>query len=409
MSYKSRPISSFCKTGSGGTPSRSKLARYYSGTIPWVKSGELAGKVISQTEEHITEVAVAESSAKIVQPGAILVAMYGATVGRVALLGITAATNQAVCHIVPDQSVCHVGYLFHCLRSKLQEFLSKRVGGAQPNISQAIIRDTNVPIPPLPEQKRIAAILDKADALREKRRQTIAKLETLPQSIFIDMFGDPISNPRRWETCLLGDAVETIDSGWSPVCLDRPANSIDEWGVLKLGAVTTCEYKESENKALPNDLSPKPELEVKEGDLLFSRKNTYDLVAACALVLSTRPNLMLSDLIFRLRLKKDGGINPEYLWCLLTSPNKRRQVQSLASGSAGSMPNISKARLRTLSIAMPPIELQEKFSLQLRKIYDLKLLLLNTSSRSDDLFKSLQQRAFNGGLLADKPELQQVN
>src|SRR5690606_33408705 len=156
------PISEFCRTGSGGTPSRAQADRYYGGRIPWVKSGELREGTVTSTEESITDEALAETAAKLVPAGALLVAMYGATVGRVGRLGMDAATNQAICHIVPDSKRVDDTYLFHALQAKVPEWIGKRVGGAQPNISQGIIRETKVRLPPLPEQKRIAAILDKA-------------------------------------------------------------------------------------------------------------------------------------------------------------------------------------------------------------------------------------------------------
>lgn len=108
MRWSLKPIGEFCKTGSGGTPSRKQEEKYYGGTIPWVKSGELRESVIFETEESITEAALAETSTKMIPAGALLVAMYGATVGRIAALGIPASSNQAVCHIIPDDSIGHL-------------------------------------------------------------------------------------------------------------------------------------------------------------------------------------------------------------------------------------------------------------------------------------------------------------
>lgn len=188
MSFVRATIESFCDVGSGTTPSRAKADRYYGGNIPWVKSGELRETIITKTEEMITPEALSETSLKLVPRGAVLVAMYGATVGRVGMLGIDATTNQAVCHVVPNASQADSRFVFHALCARLPEFVSKSVGGAQPNISQQIIRKTVIPLPPLDEQQRIAAILDAADALRAKRRAALGKLDTLAQSIFLEMF-----------------------------------------------------------------------------------------------------------------------------------------------------------------------------------------------------------------------------
>jgi type I restriction enzyme S subunit len=172
----------------------------------------------------------------------------------------------------------------------------------------------------------------------------------------------------------------------------------EEWGVLKLGAVTWCEYDENENKALPPDVDPKPELEVHAGDLLFSRKNTYALVAACALVTTTRPRLLLPDLIFRFRLHPDAPVAKEFLHQLLIYPTKRREVQKLAGGSAGSMPNISKGRLEGLPIEVPPEGEQRAFVNRLSAISQSRAAQRASMMELEILSASLQHRAFRGEL-----------
>lgn len=240
-------------------------------------------------------------------------------------------------------------YLFYTLRrqSFVDDVTSLCAGANLPRISPKVLAEMKIPMPPLSEQRRIAAVLGKADALRAKRRNSIAKLDQLLQSVFLDMFGDPVSNPRSWPRVPFSEVLEHIESGTSPICLDRVKNE-DEWGVLKLGAVTRCRFDPSANKALPTDTSFDEKLEVKVGDLLFTRKNTYELVAACAYVSRTPERLLLPDLIFRLRLKEQALALPRYLQSLLTYPRKRSEVQNLAGGSAGSMPNISKAKLKDL-------------------------------------------------------------
>lgn len=177
-------IEDFCATGTGGTPPRDRAERYFEGgTIPWVKSGELRESVISETGEHVTEAALDETNIKLLPAGALLLAMYGATVGRLGILGIPATTNQAVCHIIPDPAQADTRYLFHSLQTRVPILLSRRVGGAQPNISQGIVRSLEIPLPPLTEQLRIAEVLDRAETLRAKRRAALAQLDSLTQSL----------------------------------------------------------------------------------------------------------------------------------------------------------------------------------------------------------------------------------
>lgn len=132
--WKIKSIEEVAKTTSGGTPSRTNKS-YYTGTIPWVKSGELNDNYIFDTEEKINEEAVKNSSAKLFPIGTVLMAMYGATVGKTAILKVPATTNQAVCGIIPHLKDCDNEFLRYQLMFKREDFLKQRYGGAQPNIS----------------------------------------------------------------------------------------------------------------------------------------------------------------------------------------------------------------------------------------------------------------------------------
>jgi type I restriction enzyme S subunit len=196
----------------------------------------------------------------------------------------------------------------------------------------------------------------------------------------------------------LGDILEKIESGHSPVCLERTADE-GEWGVLKLSSVTPGHYDWGENKALPGNVSPYEGNEVKQGDLLFVRKNTYELVGRTALVLETKPRLLLSDLIFRLVIKDPSSVEPSYLWFSLNHPGIHKRVQSQAGGAAGSMPNISKERLKKVSIPIPPVSLQHQFTDLLEKVESLRARQRESEKELEELFGSLMQRAFRGELV----------
>lgn len=142
---------------SGGTPSRSNPS-YYTGTIPWIKTGELGVRTIRDTEEHISESAIQASSAKIFPRGSVAVAMYGATIGKASILGIEASTNQACAVGIP--TAVDTDFLYFYLLSQTQAFIDAGKGGAQPNISQAIVKRWPVLLPPKSEQTRIVAKLE---------------------------------------------------------------------------------------------------------------------------------------------------------------------------------------------------------------------------------------------------------
>src|SRR5438552_1169331 len=156
MPWTSSKLEDVATTATGGTPARNNRA-YFDGTIPWVKSGELDDNVICDTEEHLTADAIRDSSAKVFSKGTVLVALYGATVGKTAILETDAATNQAVCAIFVNNRVLDHRYLRYFVMHIRPDLLGKRYGGAQPNISQTIIRNTQIDYPGIDEQRRIAA------------------------------------------------------------------------------------------------------------------------------------------------------------------------------------------------------------------------------------------------------------
>jgi len=184
-------LESVCKTTSGGTPPRN-VKEFYEGNIPWVKSGELNDDTVSQTEETITQSGVDNSSAKIFPKGTLLIALYGATIGKLGVLGIKAATNQAVCAIFPNESI-HRDYLFIFLLHTRKYLVKASFGGAQPNISQKIVRSLKIPLPPPGEQRKIVAALNSKMVIAQKTRTAaeaeLEAIEALPGALLRRAFG----------------------------------------------------------------------------------------------------------------------------------------------------------------------------------------------------------------------------
>lgn len=175
---------------SGGTPSR-KHPEYYSGDIPWVKTGDLNNTYIYDTSEKITPEAIAQSSAKVMPIHTVLLAMYGATIGKVGILGVEAATNQACACAICSERVDY-RFLFYYLQSQKNSFIRSGKGGAQPNISQTIIKQHEFPLPSLPEQQQIVRILGRLLAREQRARQaaeeTLAAIDRMKQAILARAF-----------------------------------------------------------------------------------------------------------------------------------------------------------------------------------------------------------------------------
>lgn len=389
MSLVLKKLSDFCKTSSGGTPSRSTPEFFENGNIPWIKSGELKNRYVTEVEEKITQLAVNSSSAKIVPKGALLIAMYGATVGEVSQLLFDATTNQAVCSIIPDDSLCDVNYLYRYLQAQKDNLLNLRVGGGQPNISQGIIKDLIVPLPPLEEQRRIASILDKADEIRQKRQQAIEKLDELLQATFIDMFGDPIKNEKGWSIGTIGDMLESVKYGSS----DK-AELEGEVPILRMNNITySGEMNLKDLKYIKQEQADEKYL-VHQGDILFNRTNSKELVGKTAVYYGPEPMAYAGYLVRGRTLPEHI---PEYISGFLNSSWGKSTLQSMCKSIIG-MANINAKEFQSISLPIPPSELQLQFKKKVYAIREHKLKLKIQLHQYDELFNALQQKAFNGTL-----------
>lgn len=209
-----RKLGEICDTTSGGTPSR-RNSSYYNGTIPWVKSGELDKGIILDTEEKISEEAIKNSSAKIFPKGTLLIALYGATIGKLAFLGVDAATNQAVCGIYENENVSSK-YLFYFLLFNKPKLIEQGIGGAQPNISQRILKNIEVPVPPTEIQEtvvsKIEELFSELDKGIEDLKTAQAQLKVYRQSVLKWAFEGRLTN----------EVVDgELPEGWDLMCIDE--------------------------------------------------------------------------------------------------------------------------------------------------------------------------------------------
>jgi type I restriction enzyme S subunit len=393
--WESTRLSAFCATGSGSTPSRSQVARYYEGgTIPWVKSGELREGVISSTEEYVTEAALKETSVKMVPAGALLLAMYGATVGRLGILGIPATTNQAVCHIVPDPKVADTRFLFHALSHQVPAIIARGVGGAQPNISQGVIKDLLLPVPPIAEQRRIAEVLDRAEALRTKRRAALAQLDTLTQSIFLDLFGDPAANSRGWPMSKIGDQADV--QGGLQVTTARKGLP-EEVPYLRVANVYRNRLDLREIKLIRATAAEVARTTLSEGDLLIveGHGNPEEIGRSCLWDGSIKRCIHQNHII-RARFNPTR-VTPIYACHYLNSAGGRRHLLKAGKTTTG-LNTISVSDVRGAPLALPPLEIQEDLARRIAAVEKLKSAQRASLAELDALFASLQHRAFRGEL-----------
>lgn len=380
------------KIKSGGTPNRQVNEYFEKGLTPWVKTGDLKVKNLFTSEEFITDAGLRNSSAKLFPKNTVLIAMYGATIGACSILKIDAATNQACAALLPNENI-DVDYLYYYLLSIKSQLVERGVGGGQPNISATILKDVEIPLPDLAIQKEIAQILGEADIARQKRKAANALTDQFLQSTFLSMFGDPIENSHCWNKQQIWTFVNSIISGKSVQSEQRKKHR-GEFGVLKVSAVTYGYFKPEEHKAIVNGFLPEEGIKPKKGDVLFSRANTKELVAATCIVDKDYDDLFLPDKLWKINLEVKK-VHPVFFKYVLSHPSFRNKLSEKATGTSGSMFNISKEKLCEFDFPIPPIELQQKFASIVADTEQLRQKQKQSEMELENLFQSLLQKYFS--------------
>ena len=302
-----------------------------------------------------------------------------------------ALLNQHIFKVEFDKVKIEKSYFVYAVQKKIEEMKTKTHGATMKHIVKKDFESTLIPFPSLKEQKEIATKLDKIRAAIARRKEELKLLDDLIKARFVEMFGNPASNNKGWDLKLIEDCLTSIDSGKSFVC-DSSSRIGNKPGILKLSAVTYGVYNPNENKAMINDNDFISAAEVHDGDLLFTRKNTPELVGMAAYVESTPKSLMMPDLIFRLNTNKN--CNKIYLWKLINHELYRPMIIRAASGSAKSMSNISKERLGKIKIPLPPCDLQMKFANFVTQVDKSRFVIQKALDEAQLLFDSLMQEYF---------------
>ncbi len=399
-------LSSVIEVLESGARPKGGAVEYQANTIPSLGAEHLNdfGGFKFEKVKYVPKSFFNDMTKGIITRGDILVVKDGATTGKVSLVDDSfpfekAAINEHVFLLRVLKDRAYNRYVFHFLKSPIgqieiqKDFRGATVGG----ISRRFIDLIKLTIPPIQDQIRIANILSKAEALISQRKESLRLLDQFLKSTFLEMFGDPERNERGWSEIKLNEILIDIKAGWSPVCEDHPRENESQLAILKLSAVTYGEFDPNANKKLKPETEVKKRVEPNKGDVLFSRKNTLELVGATAYVLRNYPNLLLPDTIFKLEFDK-SKVDGIFLWKLLSNKSVRGGMQKLATGSAGSMPNISQERLLSFKIILPPYKIQTKFAQIVEKTEALKAHYQTNLQELENLYGSLSQRAFKGEL-----------
>ncbi|PEU01732.1 hypothetical protein CN527_10240 [Bacillus cereus] len=409
--WEVRRIKDVCDTTSGGTPSRSKAAYYDLGTIPWIKTGELRHKYIFETEEKITEVALQQSSAKLVPKNSVLMAMYGATIGKTSINKIEATTNQACCAMI-SKGKLEPEFLYYVLSSNKDKIVALSAGGAQPNISQQIIREIEIPFPPQEEQQKIVSILTSVDEAIEKTEAIIEQTEKVKKGLMQQLFTKGIGHtkfkkteigevPEEWEVLKVQDIALKVTDG------EHKTPNRTTFGELLLSArnvknnmldLSNVDYvSQEELEKITKRCNPE------EGDILISCSGTVGRV--CVVPKGIKFGLVRSVAL----VKSDKGTaNSNFLMYVLQSHKLQEQMRMNQSQLAQA--NLFLRDINALKIPFPSLKEQEKIAGIIGSL-DLKLTAETRKiEKLSKIKKGLMQSLLTGKVRvkADETEVTQV-
>lgn len=376
--WEYKKLGEVLETTSGGTPSKSHKEYYEGGTIPWLRSGEVSKGDIYDAELYITEEGLKKSSAKLFPIDTVLIAMYGATVGQVGILKSTMCTNQAICGILPNKDF-HPNFLKYVLLANKKNYLKQAIGGAQPNISQQVIKSTYIPIVKFSEQESVVSELDKINELIRLKKEQLKDFDNLAQSLFYEMFGDPVENEMRWEVKKLGD-VCTFSQGMQ-VPIEKQKVMPHEGYVRFLRIIDFTQGKDAPRYVeCDND-----KYILHEKEIAIVRYGTPGFVCT-GLVGAIANNL------FKLNPISDNTFIFEYLVHWLSSSAFQSSIKGRQYGAA--LQAIKFSTIQNINILIPPLPLQQLFAHRIDQIEHQKAEVQKAITDLETLLASRMQYWF---------------
>jgi type I restriction enzyme, S subunit len=393
--WEIKTLGEIAEVQSGGTPLKARN-EYWFGDIPWYSSGELNETFTQASKSFITKKGLEDSNAKLFPKGSLLIGMYDTAALKMSILDRDAAFNQAIAGVKSNENI-DLRFILLAIESRRFEILNQRRGVRQKNLSLAKIKNIELSVPPLPEQKRIVAILDEAfegiDRAIANTEKNLANARKLFESYLSAIFthkGD------GWEEKILGDVCKKVEYGSSAKSLTEGEVPVLRMGNIQDSAIDWSDLVYTINKEEINKYL------LRHNDILFNRTNSAEHVVKTAIYKSQMPAIFAGYLI-RIHRKEDL-IDADFLNFYLNSDIAREYGKSIMSRSVNQA-NINGTKLKSYPISIPSLSEQKQIvqdlsflSIETRKleaIYRKKLTALN------ELKQSILQKAFTGELTAD--------
>jgi type I restriction enzyme S subunit len=374
------------KVTSGGTPNTRK-PEYYGGNIPWLKTQEVDFNRIYRTETFISEEGLNNSSAKWIPANSVIVAMYGATAGRIAINKIPLTTNQACCNLIIDPEKADYRYIYYNLLSRFDSIANMAVGGAQQNLNAGMIKDLPIDLPDLPTQKAIAEILSSLDDKIELNNQINQNLEALAQALFKQWFvdfefpnenGEPYKSsggemvdselgeiPKGWKMERLGDHLYIKGRiGWKGLKISEYLNEFQGYSIINGSDFSNEQIDYLKCGWIPKDrYDDSPEIQLKERDILITKDGT---IGKLAFVNKIQNPTSVASGIFVVRPQSES-VKTYFLWSFFKSFYFKNLVKSRIDGSV--IPHLYQKDFVEMFIPLPPQDLLNEFENQAKSIF----------------------------------------
>ncbi len=399
-------------TQSGGTPSRSN-GSFFNGEIPWVKSGELNDSTIYTSKEKITDEAIKSSSAKIFEPNTLLLAMYGATVGKTGILKIRAATNQAVCAIRPQKNNFNIDFLKFYLIFIRPQLLRERYGGAQPNISQTLIQDLQIPLPSIEEQKNIAALLFKIQQAIEIQESIIEKTRELKKSTIHHIFthglrGEKLKEteigpmPESWDVLPVGKVYDFTKKPKEIIYSNYDHLPFIAMDLIPIDSPHLSKFKLKKTTEISSGTY------IEDGDILLAKITPcFENGKQCIITgLPDGFGIASTEII---PIKEKSGVSDKYfLYFYLLKDDVRTLIAGKMEGATGRQ-RVPIRLIRDLLIPFPSLSDQNKIA-KLFLTIDEKIEV-HTAKKStlQDLFKTMLNKLMTGEIRVKDLEMELLN
>jgi type I restriction enzyme S subunit len=376
--------------GSGGTPLSSR-SEYYGGEIPWLITEDLNDGLVAKSKRTITKLGLDNSSAVLLEPGTLLIAMYG-SIGKLGITAIECATNQAIAFCKCNSKLVDTKYVFYYLLYSRENLENLGKGVTQKNISQTVIKSYPIPLPSLQEQRNIAAILDKANRLRRLRRYALELGDSYLQSVFLEMFGDPVDNPMGWQKLSLSK-LGKIQGG---IQLSRRREELRrKVPYLRVANVYRNRLELSEIKLIGVTESEYERTRLEKGDILIVEGHgNKSEIGRSAIWDGSIDNCTHQNHLIRVRPK--NGLTSTYLSYYINSAAGRNYFKGVSHTTSG-LNTINITNVKRCPVLLPPMPLQEKFSRVVKRYERLRSQQREALRQADHLFQSLLAKAFEGG------------